>query len=786
MADINQLSWTPIDKNDNISELIDKINHNFSQFAMYNGGTPGADGADGVDGMVTKSRCTIHAIPYTEASDDSDSDSDYTKGVIKYFNDSREKNSEIWLDGDIAIYGPCIFKFSPTTNSYNSNEDASTGNNPFEQISFIKGEKGEKGDSKSDGYFKLSAENGESSKTLSFNDDEKVNAQSLILDNYKNIYTTSNYKDNANYAPIDWSVEADTVYSLIFPKNNTDGLVFSKITLDDKNEKKRIGDTIIKHTINQYTKDDNAVKENAAIEGVTKSSQFEILDKSTEGSYYQSLYNMTLSSIGIFVKNESSDEYKFTGKYRNEIKFNKEIEVNPGINITSQDNIKLDANNIKLDASGENGNFTINYSGLFEVKTVDETILSIKKDKDSKGNDINVIKISDINSVSSSGSLFIEGDGIININDKVILGGNNGDIALNGTIYNINTEENSLNYWGIKNTGEAKFYKIYGYYKEDYNGETYQRQEISNVFSRLDGGFEQFVKNYKGATEDEDKRAALRKQIGAISGSDVDMTVNYFTYVPVGTVIMSAKYTQEWIVDDYGGLYKLCNGGTIYHNTETEKIDGKTYTINLKKLMPVANFAKTVSYNVPDLRNRFIIGAGGDYTKNNRGGTATVTLTENNLPRHRHEYAGNEEMKKHGNKPNYSNSKSIEMNSFCTGKSIKHAGSDNGDGYIYYTDYNRNGNNSAASFNIIPPYYALTYYIKIQDGVVSNNDGGTNSDTAQTTQNQSGDQDSNVEGGEATGSSTNKTLINEDLPTIETVTESEKTDKSETFKVSTD
>ena len=64
--------------------------------------------------------------------------------------------------------------------------------------------------------------------------------------------------------------------------------------------------------------------------------------------------------------------------------------------------------------------------------------------------------------------------------------------------------------------------------------------------------------------------------------------------------------------------------------------------------------------------------------------------------------------------------------------------------------------------------------------------GGTNSDTAQTTQNQSGDQDSNVEGGEATGSSTNKTLINEDLPTIEAFTESEKTDKSETFKVSTD
>ena len=720
MADINQLSWTPIDKNDNISELIEKINYNFSQFAMYNGGTPGADGADGADGMVTKSRCIIHAIPSNSSDDsDSDSDSDYIETkclscVIKYFNDSRKNNSEIWLDGDIAIYGPCIFKFNPTVNSYDSAKEASLVNNPFEPISFIKGEKGEKGnDSTSNGYFKLSPETEESSKTLSFyNNDEKVNVQSLILDNYENIYKTSNEKDNTNYAPIDWSVEADTVYSLIFPKNNTDGLVFSKITLDDKNEKKRIGDTIIKHTINQYTKYDDAVKENAAIEGVTKSSQFEILDKSTEGSHYASINNMILHSIGKY------KDGNFLNEYKNEIRFNKEEEDNPGINITSLNNIKLDADNIKLDASGTNGNFTINYSGLFEVKTVDETILSIKKDKDSKGNDINVIKISDINSVSSSGSLFIEEDGIINIKNKVILGKNTGDIALNGTIYNRYTE-NSPNYWGITDTGEAKFYKIYGYYKEDYNGETYQRQDISDVFSRLDGGFKQFVENYKSAdaTTEEDKKKALREQIGAISNSDVINDVKYFTYVPVGTVIMSAKYTQTWIVDDYGGLYRLCNGDTIYHNTQTEEIDGNTYTINLKKLIPGAYYANTASYAVPDLRNRFIIGAGGNYTKNNRGGAANVTLTEKNLPRHRHEYAGNEEMKKNGNKPNYSNSTSIEMNSFCTGKFIKHAGSDNGDGYIYYTDYNRNGSNSAESFNIIPPFYALTYYIKIQDGV---------------------------------------------------------------------
>lgn len=750
MAETNQLSWTPIDKNDNISELIEKINYNFSQFAMYNGGTPGADGADGAEGMVTKSRCIIHAIPYTKASDDSDSDSDSdnieTKclsGVIKYFNDSRKENSEIWLDGDIAIYGPCIFKFNETANLYNSEEDASTENNPFEQISFIKGEKGEKGnDSTSNGYFKLSTEKEESSKTLSF-DVKKVNVN-LILDNYENIYKTSNGKDNANYAPIDWSVEADTVYSLIFPKNNTDGLVFSKITLDDKNEKKRIGDTIIKHTINQYTTDDNAVKENAAIEGVTKSSKFEILDKSTEGSCYESINNMTLHSIGIYGKDGN-----FINEYKNEIRFNKEEEDNPGINITSLNNIKLDADNIKLDASGKNGNFTINYSGLFEVKTVDETILSIKKDKDSKGNDINVIKISDINSVSSSGSLLIshEGDGekteTININDKVLLGGKDGDIVLDGTIHNNLTEEDQ-NYWCIKNNGDATFNSIKG----NFGSSGSEKQDISTVFSRLDGGFKQFVDNYKGET-DEEKKEALRKQIGAISNKELDnKEFKYFTYVPVGTIIMSAIYRYTWITDECGGLYRLCDGGEIRIGETTVtpylnnvKQDG--FTINK---LPKCLIGNSTYFIVPDLRGRFIVGAGSAYHKyyyngneykynhsyslGETGGYEEYKLKKENLPRHRHEYAGNEEMQNKKIKDDIDYSFSMRSDTFKKPNSKKayKAGSDSGNGYIYYTDYDREYGETQSIENR-PPYYALTYYIKIQDGVVSEK---SNSNTQQT------------------------------------------------------
>lgn len=38
----------------------------------------------------------------------------------------------------------------------------------------------------------------------------------------------------------------------------------------------------------------------------------------------------------------------------------------------------------------------------------------------------------------------------------------------------------------------------------------------------------------------------------------------------------------------------------------------------------------------PDLRNRFIVGAGGEYSVGNKGGIKEVTLTEAQMPRHSH------------------------------------------------------------------------------------------------------------------------------------------------------
>lgn len=135
------------------------------------------------------------------------------------------------------------------------------------------------------------------------------------------------------------------------------------------------------------------------------------------------------------------------------------------------------------------------------------------------------------------------------------------------------------------------------------------------------------------------------------------------------------------------------------------------------------------SNGTPDLRGRFIIGAGGDYNPDSTGGSATQTLISGNLPAHTHTISGVS----------------------GTGGSHTHAVSDPGHTHAYTvvsgfgalaggsgvglasTSTSASGTgitiNSAAdhthtfsgttssvgsgtAFSILPPYYALAYIMK--------------------------------------------------------------------------
>lgn len=154
------------------------------------------------------------------------------------------------------------------------------------------------------------------------------------------------------------------------------------------------------------------------------------------------------------------------------------------------------------------------------------------------------------------------------------------------------------------------------------------------------------------------------------------------TSVPVGTIVCyaGAKPPDGWL---------LCDGAAI-------STDG-TYYYNLRKLL--------ASDNTPDLRSRFIVGAAQagasspgltPYSLSSVGGAETVTLTTAQMPAHSHNIHG-------GNFGIYSGTFSGKSGGddhpYETAPSTNLSGTDNAGGNLPHPN--------------LPPYYALTYIIKI-------------------------------------------------------------------------
>jgi microcystin-dependent protein len=133
--------------------------------------------------------------------------------------------------------------------------------------------------------------------------------------------------------------------------------------------------------------------------------------------------------------------------------------------------------------------------------------------------------------------------------------------------------------------------------------------------------------------------------------------------------------------------------------------------------------------NTPNLMNRFIVGGGGDYDVDNSGGAVDKTLTESNLPSHNHHVnAQSVTAAADGNHRHYWQAsrqlagRDDDNNTAELSKGDRAAG----DTMTKYTNYagnhshtvaipshNTNDTGSGASFNILPPYYALCYIIYV-------------------------------------------------------------------------
>ena len=105
------------------------------------------------------------------------------------------------------------------------------------------------------------------------------------------------------------------------------------------------------------------------------------------------------------------------------------------------------------------------------------------------------------------------------------------------------------------------------------------------------------------------------------------------------------------------------------------------------------------SNGTPDLRDRFIVGAGGSYTLGSTGGANTVRLQERHLPKHKHNYWDTTYSEAGGPKD--------------TGvREGSRKGLDRDNNQFGYTGKTGSAGGSDAHENR-PPYYAMTFIMKI-------------------------------------------------------------------------
>lgn len=98
----------------------------------------------------------------------------------------------------------------------------------------------------------------------------------------------------------------------------------------------------------------------------------------------------------------------------------------------------------------------------------------------------------------------------------------------------------------------------------------------------------------------------------------------------------------------------------------------------------------------PDLRNRFVIGAGRNYKFKSTGGEKTVTLDKNTIPNHSH--------KVFSHNPGFGCGSSVGMT----------AGFPSRDGWPNYESYvsNHNKDRKTEPHNNMPPYYSMFYIMR--------------------------------------------------------------------------
>ena len=152
---------------------------------------------------------------------------------------------------------------------------------------------------------------------------------------------------------------------------------------------------------------------------------------------------------------------------------------------------------------------------------------------------------------------------------------------------------------------------------------------------------------------------------GALTVKDTGSFKGYGT-IPVGGIIM-------WSGSSVPEGWALCNG---------QKVNG---------------------VQTPNLCNRFIVGSGGEYNVGATGGAKEVTLTESQMPKHRHYYSGDDQLWN-------TRDSAYDIGYEATVGGYDAKSETEGGAKVYKTS--RTGGDQAHENR--PPYYALAFIMRVK------------------------------------------------------------------------
>lgn len=113
----------------------------------------------------------------------------------------------------------------------------------------------------------------------------------------------------------------------------------------------------------------------------------------------------------------------------------------------------------------------------------------------------------------------------------------------------------------------------------------------------------------------------------------------------------------------------------------------------------------------PNLTDRFVVGAGSNYSVGASGGNSSVTLTENQMPSHNHDFQDAYYIE------SFSNGSVVGGGGLIYAGSSGITGSGDSDGnnhYFYYRPATTQNTGGGKSFDNRPPFYALAYIMRVR------------------------------------------------------------------------